>query len=126
MAFRTDRCERMRAPDGYGKRIGTCGDTVELFLKVVDSRIQGVSFVVDGCVNTAACCNTVAQLVEGRRVPDAWKLTPESVEEYLETLPLDHRHCAELSVGALYLALSDYQKNNRTGWKTLYNRHNSV
>jgi nitrogen fixation NifU-like protein len=35
-------------------------------------------------------------------------------------LPADHVHCAELSVGALYLALSNYQELNRASWKKLY------
>jgi nitrogen fixation NifU-like protein len=34
MAFRNDRREKIESPDGYGKRIGECGDTVEMFLSV--------------------------------------------------------------------------------------------
>jgi nitrogen fixation NifU-like protein len=79
--------------------------------------IQAVSFLVDGCINTVACCNTVALLVEGKPVSNAWNINPEAVINFLGTLPADHEHCAELSVGALYLALSDLKGNKRASWK---------
>jgi nitrogen fixation NifU-like protein len=120
MALRTDRLEKMENPDGHAKRTGDCGDTVELFLSVRENIIGDLSFLVNGCMNTRACCNTVAQLVEGKRVEDAWDITPEAVTSFLETLPPNHAHCAELAVGALYLALSNYQELNRAPWKKMY------
>ena len=97
-----------------------CGDTVEFYLQVRENAIQNLSFMANGCINTTACCNAVVQLVEGRPVEEAWGITPEDVVAYLETLPADHVHCAELSVGALYLALSNYQELNRASWKKMY------
>ncbi|OQX28052.1 MAG: iron-sulfur cluster assembly scaffold protein [Desulfobacteraceae bacterium IS3] len=120
MAFRTDRHERAEHPDGYGKRTGECGDTVEIFLSVRDNSIRSVSFIVNGCMNTNACANTVADMAEGKSLDQAWEITPESVAAYLETLPPDHIHCAELAVGALYLALSDCRDKSRNPWKKLY------
>lgn len=120
MALRTDRLEKMENPDGHAKRTGDCGDTVELFLSVRENIIGDLSFLVNGCMNTTACCNTVAYLVEGKRVEDAWNITPEAVISFLETLPPNHVHCAELAVGALYLALSNYQELNRAPWKKMY------
>ena len=110
MAFKTDKIEKMPSPDGYGKRTGNCGDTVEFFLRVENDTIQRISFVVDGCLNTIACCNTVAHIVEGKPTVEAWAIGPQEIIEYLETLPEDHAHCAELSIGALYLALSNLKK----------------
>jgi nitrogen fixation NifU-like protein len=120
MALKSDRVEKMASPDGYGKRVGDCGDTVELFLRVQDDVIQRLSFVVDGCLNTTACCNTVAYLAEGKPVQKVWEISPQEVMTFLETLPPDHEHCAELSVGALYLALSNFQELKRATWKKLY------
>ena len=107
MALKTDRIERVTHPDGYGKRTGDCGDTVEFFLNCEDNILQSVSFCVQGCMNTTACCNTVAGFVKGKTIESAWNISPEQVENFLETLPEDHFHCAELAVGALYLALAD-------------------
>jgi nitrogen fixation NifU-like protein len=120
MAFRTDRREVIKQPDGYGKRNGDCGDTVEMYLSIRNGCIQSVSFKTDGCLSTNACANTVAELTEGKKVEAAWEITPENVIDYLETLPPENFHCAELAVGAFYLALTNYQKLRRDPWKRLY------
>ncbi len=113
MALRTDRIERVNDPDGYGTRTGDCGDTVEFFLTCKDNMIASSSFQVQGCMNTTACSNTVAKFIQGKPIESAWKITPEKVAKFLETLPEDHFHCAELAVGALYLALADFESKNR-------------
>jgi nitrogen fixation NifU-like protein len=123
MAFATDRCEIVSNPDGYGKNTGECGDTIEMFLTVRNDRIQWVAFDTDGCVNTRACANTLAELVEKKTLEDAWKITTEDVISYLETLPEESHHCAELAVGALYLALTNSRINRRDSWKKLYQKN---
>ena len=123
MAFGYDKRQRLENPDGYGKNTGECGDTVEMFLVIHGEQIQSVSFLTDGCINTNACCNTVALLAEGRFVGGAWGITPQNVIDYLETLMPENYHCAELAAGAFYLALSNYQENKRNPWKKLYPRN---
>jgi nitrogen fixation NifU-like protein len=122
MAFRSDRRGTIAHPDGYGKRTGDCADTVEMYLSIRNGHIQSVSYETNGCLNTNACANTVAELIEGRDVESAWELTPEDVIEYLQTLPPENTHCAELAVGALYLALRNFQDNQREPWKKVYSR----
>jgi nitrogen fixation NifU-like protein len=119
MAFCFEKRERLKDPGGYGRNTGECGDTVEIFLSIRKRRIYAVSFDTDGCINTNACCNAVAYLAEGKSVEE-WGIRPENVIEYLETLQPENYHCADLAVGALYLALSDYQQNQRDPWKKLY------
>jgi nitrogen fixation protein NifU and related proteins len=120
MAFRTDRRERLENPDGYGKKTGDCGDTVEFFIKVDGDRIGTLSYDINGCLNTNACCNAVISLIEGKSVDAAWEIAPEKVAGFLESLPDDHFHCAELVVGTLYLALADTRENRRCPWKKMY------
>lgn len=120
MAFRTDRQEAIQHCDGYGKKVGECGDTVEIFINAEADTISHASYMSDGCLNTNACANTVLNLIDGKTVEQAWELTPEMVAEYLQTLPEDHFHCAELSVGALYLALADLVKVKHSPWKKMY------
>jgi nitrogen fixation NifU-like protein len=107
MAFSTDKIERIENPDGYGKRIGECGDIIEFFLTCHQDRLKSISFCTKGCLNTNACGNTVAKIAQGKTVEEAWEILPENVMEYLETLPKDHFHCAELAIGAFYMALSN-------------------
>jgi nitrogen fixation NifU-like protein len=124
MAFRCEKRERIANPHGYGKKTGDCGDTVEIFLSIHNGRIYSVSFDTDGCINTNACCNTAAYLAEGKNVNEAWKITPDDVIEYLKTLQPENYHCAELVVGALYLALTNYQNHQRDSWKKPYQKSN--
>lgn len=123
MAFRCDKRERIAHADGYGKKTGDCGDTVEMFLSVANGRIQSVCFDTDGCINTNACCNTVAHLAQSKSVHAAWEITPQDVTAYLKTLQPENYHCAELAVGALYLALANYQEIQRDPWKKSYQKN---
>ncbi len=124
MAFRTDKREIIKNPDGYGSRTGVCGDTIEIFLTVQNDCIQSVSYYTEGCMNTNACGNTVALLAEGKPLDQAWEIKPETITDYLETLPPHETHCAELAIGAFYLALSDYQEMRKHPWKKSYTRTN--
>lgn len=109
MAFTRDYQERVENPDGYGKRTGECGDTIEFFLMENNGILDTVSYDVNGCRNTNACANTVVRMAKGRSVESAWEITHEDVAAYLKTLPPHEQHCAELAVGAFYLALRDIE-----------------
>jgi nitrogen fixation NifU-like protein len=122
MAFGFDRRARLQNPDGYGSQTGDCGDTVEMFLRVNTGRIQSVSFETNGCINTNACANTVSNLAEGKTIDAAWEITPDSVIEFLETLPKENYHCADLAVAAFYRALAHYQELQQNAWKKLYQK----
>jgi nitrogen fixation NifU-like protein len=120
MVSRVERYGELDKPDGYGKRTGDCGDTIEMYLSLQAGQIRMVTFRVEGCANTVACGNTVSFLMEGRTLTDGWRLTPENVSDYLESLPPDHFHCAELAVGAFYKALTDYNRRQKELWKNDY------
>ena len=115
MAFKAEYSERIENPDGYGWKTGDCGDTVTFFLvhDPDDDRLAHIAFEVDGCRNTTACANTVVSLALGKPVAAAWEVTPEQIAAFLETLPEDHRHCAELAAGAFYRALADLKNGCR-------------
>jgi nitrogen fixation NifU-like protein len=120
MAFRHDRRERVAEPDAFGKKTGDCGDTVAFYLVVRNGKIRHVAFELDGCIHTNACANTVAHLAEGCSIEQAWEISPETVSDFLKTLPPDHYHCAELTVGAFYLALANFRELRRDSWKKSY------
>jgi len=123
MVSRVERYGELEKPDGYGKRSGDCGDTIEIYLSVQAGQIRMVTFRVEGCANTVACGNTVSWLMEGRPLTEGWRLTPENVSDFLETLSADHFHCAELAVGAFYNALANYNRRQREQWKKDYPQH---
>jgi nitrogen fixation NifU-like protein len=119
-AFRADRNEVIHRPDAHGKKTGDCGDTVEFFIILSKNRFQAISYAVNGCMYTNACANAVIDLARNLTIDEAWELTPEMVAGYLETLPEDHFHCAELAVGALYLTLADAKRKMKNSWKNAY------
>jgi nitrogen fixation NifU-like protein len=123
MALKSERMEPLQEPDAVGRHTGECGDTVALFIKLRGTTIAQVGIQIQGCMNTAASANAVAELIEGRSMEEAWDVTPDRVAEFLETLPQDHYHCAELAVGALYRALSDARSKQRDPWKKMYSQN---
>ncbi len=119
-ALNTERRKRIKNPDGYGRQTGQCGDTVEIFLMAGNDHINKIFFETNGCLNTLACANAVACLSEGKTITEAWDITPDHIANYLEMLPLEDIHCAELAAGTFYLALSNYKQNKRSPWKKIY------
>jgi len=117
MALTKEYQERVENPDGYGKRTGDCGDTIEFFVMGNNGNLDSISYDINGCVNTNACANAVVHLASlNRGVDKAWNITPEDVAAHLKTLPSHEKHCAELAVGAFYLALGDLaRKCRKTG-----------
>ncbi len=113
MAYLWDRRKAMEEPDGYGGKTGDCGDTITMYLRIRNGEINRVNFEIEGCINTSACCNALAHLVEGKKVKESWDITPNDLILYLETLPDDHHHCAELTVGSFYLALANYEERTQ-------------
>jgi nitrogen fixation NifU-like protein len=122
MAFSTEQMNIPEHPDAYGKNKGTCGDMIEMFLTVQNDYILSAAFNMDGCINTRASANTVVMMIVGKTIHEAWRVTPEDVIGYLETLPQGFEHCAELAVGALYKALANYQELKHHSWKKLYQK----
>lgn len=111
MALRQDYRERIDNPDGHGKRTGECSDTVEFFLMQTNGVLTTVAYDIDGCMNTNACANTVVEMAMGKSIDSAWEISEQDVLGYLKTLPAHDTHCAELAVGAFYLALKNLTDN---------------
>jgi nitrogen fixation NifU-like protein len=120
MAFRTDRQKSLAHPSGVGQNVGACRDRIEIQLSINGGIIREVAYKLEGCLNTNACANAVAEMVEGHTLQVAWALKPEMVAEFLRSLPDNHFHCAELAVGAFYKALADYQHKGAKDWKAAY------
>jgi nitrogen fixation NifU-like protein len=121
-ALRTDRQQPLPHADGRGRKKRDCGDTIEFFIALRNDRVDAISYELNGCINTNACANAVIDLLEGQPLAEAWGLTPGKVAEYLESLPPAEFHCAELAVGALYMALADAREKVKAPWKKLYVR----
>jgi nitrogen fixation NifU-like protein len=98
-------------PDGIG-RVGnpTCGDIMEMYIKVKDNIITDAKFKTFGCGAAIATSSMVTEMVKGKTIEEALKISNESVIEALDGLPPVKRHCSVLAEEALRAALDDYFK----------------
>ncbi len=119
-AFRTDRQETLHQADGRGRHSIDCGDSLEIFVLVKDQQVDSISYATNGCINTNACANAVIDLAQGKTIEQALRVSAPDVAAYLESLPQDHFHCAELAVTALRKAIGDLRRNEQTPWKKAY------
>ena len=91
---------------------GTCGDTLQFFLKIEGDIIKKANFITDGCGATVAAGSQTTMLIEGQKLEYAEKLRPIDVENALGGLPDDHKHCAELAIRTLTRAIEKYKSQN--------------
>jgi nitrogen fixation NifU-like protein len=110
----------MENPEGYGKILGPCGDTMQIFLKVKDNKIVDARFITDGCATSMAAGSMATELAIGRKVQDLFKISPEVILKSLDGLPEDSIHCALLASSTLKEAVRNYLSSKREPWKKLY------
>ncbi|MBD3255935.1 MAG: iron-sulfur cluster assembly scaffold protein [Candidatus Lokiarchaeota archaeon] len=89
---------------------GPCGDTMEFFLQINDNIIEKAHFLTDGCGASLATASQTTLLIEGKSLDYARNLIAKDVDNALEGLPEDHKHCAELALRTLHRALKKYEK----------------
>ncbi len=90
-----------------------CGDIMKVYLKIENNLIEDAKFKTFGCGAAVATSSMATELVKGKTVEDALKITNKAVMEALDGLPPNKVHCSCLAEEALHAALWDYsQKNN--------------
>ena len=100
---------RLENPDGYGRVTGSCGDTMEIFLKFENGTVKNASFQTDGCGSSMVCGSFAAEQSFGKNPDEILNITGETILEKLGGLPEEDKHCAFLSADALQEALNDYR-----------------
>jgi nitrogen fixation NifU-like protein len=97
--------------DGVGK-VGNpiCGDMMEMSIKVEDGVIADVKFRTFGCGAAIATSSMATELIQGKSIDDALKMTNRAIAEALDGLPPVKMHCSVLAADALKMALADYYR----------------
>lgn len=95
--------------DGVGE-VGNakCGDIMKMYLKIDNGIIQDVKFKTFGCGAAVATSSVATELVKGKTVQEAIKVTNKAVVEALDGLPPVKVHCSLLAEEAIHAALWDY------------------
>ena len=97
--------------DGVGE-VGNakCGDIMKMYLKIDNDTITDVKFETFGCASAIASSSMATELIKGKPVSEAMKLTNRAVAEALDGLPDYKMHCSVLAQEAIESALADYNE----------------
>ena len=85
-----------------------CGDIMKMYLKIEDDIIQDVRFETFGCGSAIAASSVATELIKGKPISEAMKLTNKAVVEELGGLPPHKIHCSVLAEEAIQAAILDY------------------
>lgn len=101
-------------PDGHGCVTGSCGDTMQVFLKFENDQVKEASFLTDGCGASAVCGSFAAEQALGKSPEELIEITGDAILKILGGLPKEDEHCAFLAGETLQEALNEYMiKQNR-------------
>ncbi len=93
-----------------------CGDIMQMFIKVNDEGvIEDISFKTFGCGAAIATSSMATEMIKGKTVDEALKLSNAAVVEALEGLPPAKIHCSVLAEEAVKKAVEDYQLRKEGG-----------
>ena len=90
-----------------------CGDMMRLYLKINEEQvIIDCKFKTYGCGAAVASCAMATEMIKGKTVAEAMKLTNKAVMEALDGLPPEKEHCSLLAEETLHAALWDYAEKH--------------
>jgi len=100
---------RIENADGIGK-VGNpiCGDVMYIYIKVEDDKIVDCKFETFGCAAAIATSSMVTEMVKGKTIEEALKITNREVTEALDGLPPVKYHCSVLAEEGIKAAIEDY------------------
>jgi len=90
-----------------------CGDIMRIYLDIDDNHIiKDVKFKTFGCGAAIATSSMATELIKGKNINEALKITNKTVMEALDGLPPVKVHCSLLAEEAIHAALWDYATKN--------------
>ena len=106
----------LEEPDGVGE-VGnpTCGDMMQIQIKVQDGRVEAVKFKTFGCGAAIATTSVATELIAGKTIEEALQVTNQDVMEVLGGLPPVKVHCSLLAEEAIKAAVDDYRGKSQSG-----------
>ncbi len=113
----------MEDADGFAKVTGSCGDTMELWLKVKNGTVADASFMTDGCGTSIASGSMVTEMAKGKSISELRKISQQDVLSALGGLPDESEHCALLAANTLKEAIRDYLAMEKEPWKRAYRKY---
>ncbi|MFH0729606.1 MAG: iron-sulfur cluster assembly scaffold protein [Pseudomonadota bacterium] len=91
--------------DQTAEMIGSCGDSMTVYLKVANGIITDIRFLVLGCVGAVSAAMAIGDLAKGKSLKEARSINDADVFRVLEEIPVQKHHCIQLAVKTLHAAL---------------------
>lgn len=100
--------------DGVGK-VGNpvCGDVMWIYIKVKDGKIVDCRFETFGCAAAIASSSVTTEMIKGKTIEEALKITNKAVAEALGGLPPQKMHCSLLAEQGIKAAIEDYMRRRK-------------
>lgn len=102
--------------DGIGMEGNpTCGDAMQIFIKVENDKIVDAKFKTFGCGAAIAVSSMITEMIKGKTIDEALQISKETVAQELGGLPPQKMHCSNLGADALRKAIEDYRSKKKSG-----------
>ncbi len=96
---------------GHGQITGSCGDTMECWIQVIDNRITNIGFTTSGCASSRAAGSMATELARGQSLDVAERIEQADIVGGLGGLPVKSEHCALLASKTLKAAIQDASRH---------------
>lgn len=98
--------------NGHARITGPCGDTMEFWIQVIDSKVEHIGFTTDGCGSSHACGSMTSEMAHQHTLSEVLGLQQKTILDALGEFPEASAHCALLAVNTLHAACKDYADNS--------------
>jgi nitrogen fixation NifU-like protein len=102
-------------PDSHARLKGSCGDSMEIFLKFQNGRVSDAAYLTDGCGSSTVCGSFAAEMAIGKTPDELLEVTGKAILERIGRFPDEDHHCAFLAAETLQEAVNQYMISQETG-----------
>lgn len=92
---------------------GTCGDLMRLFMNIREGKVTEAQFMTLGCAAAIATGSMLTEMIRGKMLEDALKVTNAEVAAALGGLPAEKIHCSVLAEQALQSAVTAWRERSK-------------
>jgi nitrogen fixation protein NifU and related proteins len=90
-----------------------CSDLIEMFVKFKGDKVINAKFKVFGCPGAISTTDAFIDMIKGKTIEEALKMTEDNIADRLGGLPITHLHCSNLSIEAFRKCVDDYRKHKK-------------
>ncbi len=102
----------MENPDGVGKAGNpVCGDTALIYLKIDNDVITDIKFKTFGCAAAIATTSMMTEMVKGKSIEQAMKISDRDILDALGGLPSPKEHCSLIATEGIHKAIQNYRNS---------------